>query len=361
MTQTEFEARVMDKRKKLTMAARRILRSDDCEDAVQSAVLSAWSNIHQLKDPSRFDAWLMQILRNHCYQLLRDQAKQRAAADALARQYSSTAASTGLYDSLETLDENDRKLLLMHHAHGYTIDEMSKQLGVSADVLKMRLYRARKRLKIALITLLLLILMACVAIGSRLFNVDWFLSSRNVISQSSPDPNFRSVFDYSYNGRFLQFEATDLYWDSESSELLFTYALSSRTDDYLLIYNGNLGVDGKRHDHIWTEEGILPLKEWADGTPVYTYALGGWRLGNQYLHGSEDFITDGKCDAFFARLSLDSIHPNDFEALSSDDGFIHLECDTLVYDYETGDPVESGFLSIQIKTPASTNAEEERL
>ena len=46
----------------------RILRDFDlADDAVQSALLTAWRQIRALRDPERFEPWLHRILTNACY------------------------------------------------------------------------------------------------------------------------------------------------------------------------------------------------------------------------------------------------------------------------------------------------------
>ena len=46
----------------------RILRDFDlADDAVQSALLTAWRDIRALRDPQLFEPWLHRILTNACY------------------------------------------------------------------------------------------------------------------------------------------------------------------------------------------------------------------------------------------------------------------------------------------------------
>src|ERR687898_2685259 len=46
----------------------RILRDVDlAEDAVQAALIKAWTELRSLRDPSRFEPWLHRILTNACY------------------------------------------------------------------------------------------------------------------------------------------------------------------------------------------------------------------------------------------------------------------------------------------------------
>lgn len=53
---------------RLMAIAYRILRDvDRAEDAVQQALVTAWRELPQLRDDTRFDAWLRRILVHACY------------------------------------------------------------------------------------------------------------------------------------------------------------------------------------------------------------------------------------------------------------------------------------------------------
>jgi RNA polymerase sigma-70 factor (ECF subfamily) len=48
--------------------ATRILRDADlAEDALQSALVTAWRQLPTLRDPARFEAWLRRLLVHACY------------------------------------------------------------------------------------------------------------------------------------------------------------------------------------------------------------------------------------------------------------------------------------------------------
>ena len=67
MEKSEFEARLLACSVRYYRVARSILQSDvDCEDAMQEAMIRAWSNLHKLKDTQYFDTWMCRILINEC-------------------------------------------------------------------------------------------------------------------------------------------------------------------------------------------------------------------------------------------------------------------------------------------------------
>ena len=51
----------------LYSVARRILRDTTlAQDATQQALLDAWRNLRQLRDPDRFEAWAYRLVVNAC-------------------------------------------------------------------------------------------------------------------------------------------------------------------------------------------------------------------------------------------------------------------------------------------------------
>ena len=80
MDEREFAARVRAAERKLFRVAYALLRNEqDCDDALQEALCKAWLKLSQLREARLFDTWLVRILINECYTLLRKR-KRRAAA-----------------------------------------------------------------------------------------------------------------------------------------------------------------------------------------------------------------------------------------------------------------------------------------
>lgn len=353
MTRDTFEANVARLRRRLLAIARSRLPQSDVEDAVQNAVLSAWKHLDQLKNDDAFDAWMKQILVNECAQLLRER-KRREQIDTTLKEQAETSTSQSeipIYEALDEMKREERDLLMLHHEQGYSIDELSKKLGASEDVVKMRLYRARKKLRIILISLLILLLGMAVAVGTGLLDVQWFFTNRRA---SSPQINTdrKSDISISYDGRYLTAEAIDAVWDTDSLTLHFTYSLTGLAGDAVTVHNGNIGVDGERMDHIWIDDRILPVEQWANGRTVYTYYLDGWKLNGQFLAGSEDFLPDGKGESFIASLRFDKLKPKHMEALRTlNDDEMTLESDIFIQNYADDEILEHGVLRARIFIP----------
>lgn len=350
MTQTEFTRRVTDSRKKLLRIARTLLPRDDCEDAVQSAILNAWEHLPQLKNEDSFDAWLYRILVNCCYQIRRSQKKEQDTQHTLSGQEtaSSTQEDGMLFDALSQLSSRDRRLLLMHHHIGYTIKELSEATGTSESVLKIQLYRARKRL-VFLLALLMIALFSSMAVGAKFLDVQFFRTER--ISEPNPieSPLTAEDSQISYDGALLTAALSDAVWNLDELTLSFVYSLTG-TEDALIVCRDNLGVDGIRTDHIWIDGQILPVTEWAEGHPVHLFTADEWTIDGQMCTGASDHLYDGKGETFYMNVYMDMLTPEAYASLLND-GMLTLETAVLIRDYETKETLETGTLTCRITAP----------
>ena len=67
-----FAALIWDHMQSMYKVARSILKNDaDVADAIQDAILTAFEHLGRLKKPQAFHSWLVRILVNKCYDLLR--------------------------------------------------------------------------------------------------------------------------------------------------------------------------------------------------------------------------------------------------------------------------------------------------
>ena len=348
MNRSEFDARVAALRPALLSMARRKLPPDDCEDAVQNAILAAWTHLPQLRDEAAFDGWVKRILAREC-SMMRRKRKNELPLDENLPAGIAQADGFGLPDALERLSREERELLLLHHEQGYTLGELSQMTGKPEDALKMKLYRSRRKLRLLLISLLLFLLLAAAAIGSGLLNVNWFLQNRTASNPPLYNANQQSVCSISYSGRFLSAEVNDAIWDEQTLSLLFTCLLTGTQP--LTVHAGNIGVDGERFDCIWVDGEILPVEEWAQGQTVYVYTLEGWQLDGYYPTGSEDSLPVGLGESFFARLRMDGLLPERYEALLDADGMLTLTCGVTVREFSTNELLETGLLTLRVAAP----------
>ena len=137
--------------------------TEDAEDLAQDAFLRAYRRIEDLKNPDRFSSWLYGIALNRC----RDYAKnirretypfsrteEQEEADALPggtpgqdEELITEERSEQLWAALDELSSTYATPFLLKYRDGLTYKAMSKRLDVSVSALKVRVHRARKKLR----------------------------------------------------------------------------------------------------------------------------------------------------------------------------------------------------------------------
>lgn len=159
-----FDAVIRPRLDRLFRMAMSITRSDaDARDAVQEACVLAWRELPRLRDRSRFDAWLSQILVNACRGLLRKQRRVRVrevdvddrsvaapAAYATASGTDQLAEAELIRRAFDRLDGATRSLLVLHYVEERPLAEIGRVLGAPVGTIKWRMSNARKALDRAL-------------------------------------------------------------------------------------------------------------------------------------------------------------------------------------------------------------------
>ncbi len=125
----------------------------DADDILQETYLTAFQKFDTLADKSHFKAWIISIARNKCNDYYRRQAKNaNISIDELIEQ-PLTASRYGyveqhdVYDTLESLSENDKQIIYLFYIQGYNQSEISQKLNIPVGTVKSRLYTARNNFK----------------------------------------------------------------------------------------------------------------------------------------------------------------------------------------------------------------------
>lgn len=133
----------------------RVLPRADAEEAVQEALVRAWLRRDACRSPEAPLPWVLEITRNEARRVLGRQARlgtleplQHAPRedDALA----GAAVRLTVEQALRTLAERDRRVLHLRYAEDLTQVEVARRMGLPEGTVKVRLHRARGRLRRAL-------------------------------------------------------------------------------------------------------------------------------------------------------------------------------------------------------------------
>ena len=151
MTVQEFSERALSCAARLHRISYLILgREADCEDAVQETLLRAWSRLDTLREEQFFETWLIRILINECYSMLR-RRKKVIPLDEVPEPAAPPDADRTLHDAIARLDRKLRLPVVLHYMEGYSVGEVAELLRLPAGTVKTRLFKARKILRLQLI------------------------------------------------------------------------------------------------------------------------------------------------------------------------------------------------------------------
>lgn len=148
MDKNEFSQRVLEAEQTLYRISKSILINEaDCEDAVQEAILRAYAKQDSLREVKYFKTWLVRILINECYQLLRSKKQELPYEDYFQEQQAEVNTYSELYDAILRLDRKHRLPVILFYMEGYSVEETARILKIPAGTVKSRLSRGRKQLK----------------------------------------------------------------------------------------------------------------------------------------------------------------------------------------------------------------------
>ena len=147
MTQTEFTDRIVAMQDTLYRVSTAIL-PQLCvrEDAVQGAIEKAWRKRGKLRDDRAVQAWVIRILINECYQLLRSRRRE-TPSDTLPERETAADALPNLYRLFTSLEEKYRLPMMLYYVEGYSVAETARMLRLPQGTLKSRLHRGRLLLR----------------------------------------------------------------------------------------------------------------------------------------------------------------------------------------------------------------------
>ncbi|PWV49604.1 RNA polymerase sigma factor [Chitinophaga sp. S165] len=127
------------------------------EDAVQEAMLIAYTKLNQLKDPAAFLPWLKKIVSNCCYQALRKNKLELTDATgpgmegqieaSIEKHYDDMTMRDALYTSLSRLPDVLRSTMVLRYLSDYnSYEQVAAILGIPVGTVRSRLSEGRKQL-----------------------------------------------------------------------------------------------------------------------------------------------------------------------------------------------------------------------
>ena len=151
MTKEQLGNLILDSERQLYSTAKTILFSDqDCADAIQETIVKAFSKIDTLKNDKYARTWLIRILINECYNLVRKSRKFISfedLEDRLEMESEKSKDYSELYAAVNSLKEELRLPVILYYIEDFSVREIAQILEISEGAVQKRLARARGKLR----------------------------------------------------------------------------------------------------------------------------------------------------------------------------------------------------------------------
>ena len=138
----------------------------DAEDIAQESFLKAYSQLHSLRNPSRFAGWLCRITAQQCVNHIRKNVIKRKASSYInsdaSAQVVMQSSNPGLSNeqvhfvrqTVSRLPEKFRKVIIMRFVAGLSASQIAEKLGKRHGTIRVWLHRGYQILRKDLVCLL---------------------------------------------------------------------------------------------------------------------------------------------------------------------------------------------------------------
>jgi len=156
--QTNYFSYLVEKYQDIVFSiALKVLRNrEDAEEMAQESFIKAYKSLNTFKGTAKFSTWLYRITYNRCISEVRKKKMYFTSTDEVEIKDESDnfnldgipAENRAKYvkKALEKLPEEEYTLVLLYYFENQSIDEIAEVTALSASNVKVKLFRARKKL-----------------------------------------------------------------------------------------------------------------------------------------------------------------------------------------------------------------------
>lgn len=150
-----FEQLIKENKLKMYKVAKSILKNeDDICDAIQNALMSAYSNLNKLQNNKYFSTWLIRILINKSYDIINKNQKSYSTttdideynSDENLKSFDSYNSESLIENILCELEDDLKTITVLYYYNDYSVGDISIILNIPEGTVKSRLSRARKKI-----------------------------------------------------------------------------------------------------------------------------------------------------------------------------------------------------------------------
>ena len=152
VNEEKFINLINENRLKMYKTAMAILKnSEDVNDAIQDAILSAYKNINNLENINYFTTWIITILRNKCFDIIKKNKRvlqfDETILENQEKYYDIYKVESSLERTLNKLDEDLREVTVLYYYDELNIKDIASIINIPEGTVKSSLSRARDNIK----------------------------------------------------------------------------------------------------------------------------------------------------------------------------------------------------------------------
>jgi RNA polymerase sigma-70 factor (ECF subfamily) len=120
---------------------------DEVADIVQEVFLSAFKNLHTLREKAAVGAWLAMIARNRAAEFYRSARPTEELSEDLRQKENCHQEAHEILTAIRQLSETYRETLVLRLVEGMTGQEIAEQTGLTPESVRVNLHRGMKLLR----------------------------------------------------------------------------------------------------------------------------------------------------------------------------------------------------------------------
>jgi len=120
---------------------------DEVDDIAQEVFLSAYKNLHTLRDANAVGAWLAMIARNRAVEYYRQAKPTEELSEDFPRSDAPRTEAQEILAAIRALPEAYKETLVLRLVEGMTGQEIAERTGLTPESVRVNLYRGMKLLR----------------------------------------------------------------------------------------------------------------------------------------------------------------------------------------------------------------------
>ncbi len=123
------------------------LPRDEVDDIVQEVFISAYNNLHTLRDKNVFGAWLAMIARNRAAEFYRREKPTEELSENLTHKDQPNTEAREILAAIRSLPEAYKETMMLRLVEGMTGQEIAERTGLKPESVRVNLHRGMRMLR----------------------------------------------------------------------------------------------------------------------------------------------------------------------------------------------------------------------